>query len=49
MGVIDDRFFDPSSPQRSPKHNKNVNFQNYQNNNVNREAQMLKKIGELQL
>lgn len=46
MGIIDDKFFEGNSPMRSPKHNKNFQFQN---NVVNREAQLLKKISELQI
>lgn len=46
MGVIDERFFEDSSPMRSPKHGKNFQLQN---SLVNREAQMLKKISELQI
>lgn len=44
MGVIDDRFFEASSPFRSPKNNMRNS-----NNNNNREAQHLKRISELQL
>lgn len=47
LGPIDDKFFEQLSPKRgSPKNNKNVSFQS---NLINREAQLMKKISELQL
>jgi len=44
MGIIDDKYFEASSPFKSPK-----NIKNSYNNNANREAMQLKRISELQL